>query len=525
VTQNPTAHRILESASESWSDRILVAALIGIFFLTLFPFRFVSHAKLPGGASPFLLGKSMGKHPGDLFDDFLNVLLFVPFGFGLSEKLLERRISRTTTFFIVWIAGWALSYGIEFTQQYIPGRDSGWEDIFTNSSGAALGFLLFVTIGVALLRFVTRAERAMESFITLGRLGVILLIYFSCWFALSARLQTETRLADWRPDSRLLVGSDAVGRPAAEGGPGAQWNGQLSKLEIWDRALPQKVALSLTGGAASHVAAPEPLAAYDFTSGPPFADSMKALPDLSWEVDVQGHGEPNRLVLDKGKSLMLTAPVPGLVSRLRRTDQFAVHIVGKPTQGDGWDGQIVSISPAPTMTNLTLRQEGTSLGFWFRNPLSARYAQLAWYIPGIFLANRVRNILYSYDGSSLSLYMDGKVAARPYRLGPGAALAHMVHRIKTNELDGYRDIYYAFVFFPAGVALGIAARGALDGAAARLWTALLLIVPAVLLEVLLVSVSRRAFSPGSLLFSVALAVGGALWINADGAARAAAAAE
>ena len=370
VMESRGVHSKLESASESWSNRILIAALIGVFFLTFFPFRLLPHPKLPAGASPFLLGKSLGKTPGDFFDDFLNVLLFIPFGFGLAEKLFEKRISRTATFFLVWMTGWILSYGIEFTQLYIPGRDTGWEDVFTNSSGSALGFLLFATFGMALLRFLTRAERSTEAFITLGRLALMLLVYFLCWFAFSARLQTRTRLGDWGPDSQLLVGSDAVGRPAAAGRPGTLWNGQISKLEIWDRAIPREIATWLTKGSNSNDGVPQPFAAYDFTKGPPFSDRMGSLPDLSWYSEIQGHGEPSRLVPDNGKSLTLSAPASGLVSRIQRTGQFAIHIVCKSAQGDGSTGQIVSISPRPTMTNLTVRQGGrlSLFGFVARFP-------------------------------------------------------------------------------------------------------------------------------------------------------------
>lgn len=511
MTQSRAVDHNLAPASESWSNRILLAALIGIFFLTLFPFRLLPHAKLAPGVSRLLLGKSLGKSPGDAFDDFLNVLLFVPLGFGLAEKLLERRISRATAFLVVWITGWVLSYGIEFTQLYIPGRDSGWEDVLTNSSGAALGFLVFATIGAVLLGLLSRVERGAESFMTLKRAAVILLIYFACWFALSARLQTETKLARWRPDSRLLIGSDAAGKA------GALWNGQISKVEIWNRALPRKTAIALTGSGDSNALLPPALAAYDFTGPAPFADQMKSLPDLSWLLETQGHGEPSRLVLDNGKSLMLAAPAPSLVAGFEATNQFAIHVVCTPRRGAGSDGQIVSISPAATLTNLTLRQEGVSMAFWFRSPLSAHHSQLLWYVPNVFSANQARNILYSYDGSNLYLYMDGRAAAIPYRLGPGAALAHLVRRIKTNELDGYHDIYYAFVFFPAGVALGIAARAARnDRPGAWLSIGVLLIAPPVLFELLLMGVSRKAFSPGNLLLSIGLSILGAVWINADG---------
>ena len=165
-----------------------------------------------------------------------------------------------------------------------------------------------------------------------------------------------------------------------------------------------------------------------------------------------------------------------------------------------------------------MRQEGTTLVFWFRNSLSARHAQLAWYVPHVFAPNQPRNILYSYDGSNLWLYIDGKPAAFPYGLGPGAVLAYVVRRIKPSELDGYHDIYYALVFFPAGIALGIFARAA-QGAGWQLGCSLRLGLsfPPLLLEYLLIAVSRRTFLPGNLVLSAALSVFGALWINADNA--------
>ena len=70
------------------SNRILLLATAGILFLTLYPFRFDFHAAVPGGGSPFLLGRS--EKTAGLLDVFLNVLLFIPFGFGLAAKLRER---------------------------------------------------------------------------------------------------------------------------------------------------------------------------------------------------------------------------------------------------------------------------------------------------------------------------------------------------------------------------------------------------------------------------------------------------
>src|ERR1700690_1079373 len=130
----------------SWSNRFLIAAVAGIVFLTLFPFRFAL-PNLPGQAPPFLLGGSL-KTAG-WFDALLNVALFIPFGFGLAEKLREDKKSRASTFFIVLASGTLFSYSIELAQAYIPMRDSGWEDVVTNSTGSVMGFLLYELLGTA----------------------------------------------------------------------------------------------------------------------------------------------------------------------------------------------------------------------------------------------------------------------------------------------------------------------------------------------------------------------------------------
>jgi len=510
VTQSQATQPKPESAPEQWSNRILIVAMTGILFLTCFPFHFVGHAKLPGGVSPFLLGKTLGKHSG-IFDDFLNVLLFVPFGFGLSEKLLQKGKSRTTTFFMVWAAGLLLSYAIEFTQLYIPSRDSGWEDVLTNGAGSAAGFFLFIVLGSALLQFATKTERAIESFATVRRLAVVLLIYFSCWFAVSARLQAETRLTNWFPDSRLLIGSDVIGRA------GMGWKGEISKLEFWNRALSPSVAMALTRGEAPRSGAPEALAAYDFTGSAPFRDRMKFLPDLAWSAGVRAQGDPNRLVLDGGAWLVSAAPVSSLVTDLQRTNQFAIHILCKPAAGNWPDSRIISISRSPYVPDLNLWQEDLNLAFWFRSPLSARHAQIGFNVPKALAPNQWRNIMYSYDGADLSLYVDGSPAGFPYRLGPGAGLARLIRWVRPKELGGYTDIYYALMFFPAGVALGIFLRaGRAQWRAAWLFFGVALIMPPAILECVLTAVSGRNFSPGNFVLSVAILALGAAWINAEG---------
>jgi hypothetical protein len=105
---------------------------------------------------------------------------------------------------------------------------------------------------------------------------------------------------------------------------------------------------------------------------------------------------------------------------------------------------------------------------------------------------------------------------RTYRLTPGTGLARLLCHIRPGELEGYADVYYACVFFPLGVLLGIAARRKPSHARAsflRLVT--VSSFSPFILELVLVRVSGRTVSLENLALSFFLLLAGCLWVNAD----------
>lgn len=71
----------------------------------------------------------------------INVLGFVPYGFLLCGWLANTRLARFAVL-VSFVSGAAFSFLIEVAQAYIPQRDSGLNDVVTNSLGAFLGALL-----------------------------------------------------------------------------------------------------------------------------------------------------------------------------------------------------------------------------------------------------------------------------------------------------------------------------------------------------------------------------------------------
>ena len=375
--QDKPTGRSIAARRRGWSNRILLLATAGILFLTLYPFRFDFHAAVPGGGSPFLLGKSMKS--AHLVDVFLNVSLFIPFGFALAAKLRERGNSRAFTLALALAIGALFSYSIEFLQLYIPPRDSGWEDIFTNTFGSVAGFFLYESLGKRALDWMTDCETWLGTLLTPRRTFIFLLIYFALWLAISFKLQKTTRLRDWRSDALLVVGNDASGK--------FPWKGTVNAVQIWDLALRGEVAQQVSAGQAADSGNPGLLADYDFSAGPPFRNQRQISSELAWNPTAPITSMSGLLSLD-GTSWLTSqnCHTGSAAASLEKTNQFSVRVLCTPAKGVGGEGRIISISQPSGFSDLAIRQEDGKLVFWFRNPLSANHSLLAWVIPGVFAA-------------------------------------------------------------------------------------------------------------------------------------------
>jgi glycopeptide antibiotics resistance protein len=489
----------MQAAGRGWSNRILILAAAGILFLTLYPFEFSLHTRLPVGASPFFLGR--GDKGGGARDIILNILLFMPFGFALGTKLRRKSKSWLAALVWTWGAGALLSYGIEFLQIYIPARDSGWEDVLTNSTGSAIGFLAFELLGSPVLKLLSQWERSLEGWLTVGRAALILLFYFGAWLLSSIPLQNQTHLGNWSPNCFLVIGNDATGRHP--------WKGKVSRLEIWDRGLGKDLGEKLTRGNEASPDEGSALVRLDFSAMPPSQNYARLFIPLSIAPVATPQQEEN-----VAPSVASTLAVPELTADLQRTNQFSIRVVLEPAGVSNASGRIVSISQPSGLSDLYLRQENANLVFGFRNPLSVDSAALAWTISNVLVANQPRDLLFSYDGSELRLYADGRRLQEHY-MGPGAALAELLRRVKPGELNGYKDIYYAAVFLPVGFLLAIAVRKVPWRLGTLIPLSLSLLVGPILLEWMLTRVNGRSFSAANCALSTSMVIAGIFWINAD----------
>jgi glycopeptide antibiotics resistance protein len=491
----------------SWSRRILIVSLLGIAALTLFPFRFDFSRGLPGNTSPFFLG-SFNKGTS-ILDVFLNVLLFVPFGFGIASQLRFRNRSWALTFVLAFAGGAICSYCIEFLQIYVPGRDSGWEDVITNSTGAIVGCWVFWNWGEALSRILSNFERTIEAWLTPLRAAVLLVGYLGVCFAVSIPLQLKTRLSNWDPNAFFLIGGDSSGH--------GLWRGKIFNLQIWDRSLADIEARALTTDTSPAPSDPHLLVSADFSRASEFRDEKSLLPILLSMPNGSPLTKLPTLDLRGDSWLISREPVSGLVHTLEKTNQFALRIVCEPAEPPSPDdGYIISIGDESHVLDLRLRQEGSSLIIWIRSPLSMGRGNLVWSVPHAFVPNRTRKILVTYDGSYGFVYVDGERAFPPYRLSPGAGLAQMLLGIGTPDLNGYIVAYDSLVFVPLGLVLGIETRRISEQRIVRwLLFGFAVVFPTILFELFLDHLSERTTSLGGIALCASLVLIGCLLINAD----------
>jgi glycopeptide antibiotics resistance protein len=503
LKRDDSSHRLF---SAEWANRILLLSLLGICYLTLFPFilrvspgRFLHR-------SIFLLGNS-NKETHSV-DFLLNVLLFVPYGFGLCAQAHKRGIRKLATFLIALGVGAATCYTVELLQLFIPSRDSGWDDVFSNSLGSVVGFFLFQCCGAPILKTASRWGKYVEDWFLPARTAWLLAFYLVACLSVSVLLQRETRLSDWDPQNVLAIGNDAAGLDA--------WRGQVSQLQLWSRALSDKEMKAISAGGTVGDASDGLLGSYDLSSSPPYRDASNSLPTLAWLQQKPQGTNSGEIKLD-GKSWLITSgPAERFNRAVMKSSQFTIHVVCTPAEANNSNGVIISVSRPSDNVNVHLRQDGRSLVLWFRNPLSARHANVPFYVPFTFDANRTMDVAASYDGSDAFVYLNGNRYSRAYRLTPGATLAHAFGSVQTTALTGYSVVYETLIFIPAGMLVGFAARKRLPGSHPYFRMFCLgVVLPSALLEILLAYVGGGEIWFRDVAISICLGVIGILLVNAD----------
>lgn len=360
-----------------WVAVVALVSLAAVLYARLIPFSFVWDSQQPL--------ERLTLSPLNMRDIPLNVLLFIPLGFGLAGTMERRQLTGDEPRSAVGRGRFLamallLSAALETVQLFMPDRVPSVADVLANGLGAMAGYGLFraweMGFGNALDRYATR--RNLLTGLGLYLLGAALL---------TAKLHHSVRLDNWDMTFPLVVGNEAVGK--------RQWSGRIEMLQL----------------AAGLPDTPDFAARYDFTGEAPFADTGgTAAPALQWRDGPSTAQAGAGVNIGQGEWLATEEAYSGFADAARRFDAFAIQALvssADPTQRG--PARIVSVSADAARRNITLGQERDALIIRLRTPAGGENGQKPEVlIPGVFADRQPRDITVQYDAPLLHVWVDSE---------------------------------------------------------------------------------------------------------------------
>ena len=482
-------------------NRVLITvSLLFILYVTLFPFDFVTRVD---HEFDFSLIK-----PDSLGDWLRNIILFIPFGFGLSYLMFKHKSKEKALLLGVVIISFGLSSIVEILQLFLPARTSMLTDILANTLGGYLGFLCFRLEGDKISDLVAILTFKIQNSLNLSRLICTFIGYLTLTFLLSAYLQNTTNLSNWNSDFPLLLGNEQTAdRP---------WQGQVSQLYIAARAIsPSEVEYVLSQNNPLTVIKDSLVASYQLKGKGGYSDGKGNLPDLTWRGVPPNSPDRKGGLLTSNHWLETTASATLLNQRLRNSSQFTlIATVATTDTNQTGPARIVSLSAGPLQRNFTLGQEGTSLDFRLRTPLTgSNGSKPSLSIPNIFADTNPHNLIITYDGSIIKISLDNSTRSYSLELHPGSRLFWQLLPPHSNSLSNKlsKIFYYGLIFVPLGFIFGLIVKlSRLRTHQNRLLIFTGLLSSCGIFEVLLSTVSGKFMSLENLLLSLIIMTGGML---------------
>ena len=317
-----------------WAPAIVICSLLLVLVSTLGPFNFSFQAFQDGFSIRFSCPSGFFQ-PSGVRDWVNNILLFLPFGFGLAGLISRMRLGKRAILAAVLSASAGLSLAVEILQMFLPSRCPGFSDIVTNSIGGWLGFACFsyASTDISTLRAKIKGCLSTKK-LTLGFIGYATLI-----FLIVNASQNATNFSNWDPHFPLLLGNERTGdRP---------WKGNVSEVYISNRAISEaEVALIFSGQDPLTSIEDSLVASYQFPgTRESYRDRTGHLPDLSWKGKFPDPQDGTGVSLNSSHWLETKDPATFLTQKLRETSQFTLSTtVATAEKAQTGPARIISLS-------------------------------------------------------------------------------------------------------------------------------------------------------------------------------------
>ena len=421
----------------------MMMALCGILLIlykTLYPFVFCFRETYSNIGYHFLL---LGWGKSGIMDVQGNILLFLPLGFGLAGYLMQTvRLALLASLVLAILVSFGLSYTVEVLQIFLPSRFPSLIDVFSNSVGGLLGFLCF-RLWECKVKVIDNTSAFVQRNLLISFLG-----YAALAFLISISLQWYTSLSTWDKTFPILLGNEKTGdRP---------WQGCISELYIADRAISKAEVANVFSKKESITSIGDSLlASYQLKGLGNYQNKMGNLPDLVWKGELQDVQQGEGVFPGPNHWLETAAPAEYLTQRIVKTSQFTLGLTaatGDTTQTG--PARIISLSGDPSHCNFTLGQEGCDLIFRLQIPIT----NLKLIVPDLFSTTNPHNLIITYDGSVLLLYVDKVLNSYKLEVSPGGISFDYIFHLNMLNLVFYKILYYAIIFVPLGVLLSFTVK-------------------------------------------------------------------
>ncbi|KAB8319675.1 VanZ family protein [Tolypothrix campylonemoides VB511288] len=464
---------------------LVILSILVVLVATLFPFNF----SFP---DTFSLSELVASFDNSSFfkDQVNNVLLFAPLGFGFASLLQRIRMKPTIQFLAVILVSAGLSFTVEALQVFLPSRTPTPADIFNNTIGGLVGLICFYLwnpqsfIYTLIHRENSRASNSIKK-LTLFFVGYILIS-----FLISIAWQHTTNLSNWSLNYPLLIGNEQTGdRP---------WQGYVSEVSIADRAISKnEVSQVLNHQNDSKTIGKSLVASYELTGKGSYQDRSGQLPELLSIGQSPDIEDEKGVALSSSHWLKTREPVTLLSERIRENSQFTIitTVATADTDQTG-PARIISLSGDSLHRNFTLGQQGSDLDLRIRTPITgANGADTKLSIPGIFADTRPHQIVITYSGATIQVYVDK--SQNTYSL-------NLLELVPKEQ----KIFYYGLTFIPLGLCLALLTSLAKRKLSFnKLLLASGILLPSLILEGILVSDSGKSLSLKNLLLGILFTAG------------------
>jgi len=323
-------------------------------------------------------------------------------------------------------------------------------------------------------------------------------------------LQRSTGLRNWDPRFSLAIGNETNG--------GRPWQGDIYQLYIADKAIsPIEAQQIVHQNNASSLLKDSLLVLYRFAVDTgQIHDETGLLPDFLWRGRRLTMPSPDVAFVSSDRWLETSGAASALVERIQKSSQFTLGVSVKTHDTDQiGPARIVSFSLDANARNFTLGQQNADLIFRLRTPVTVLSdgGQSALRVPGIFAQKKVQNLIITYDGARLVLYIDGIIYPKKFELSPGAAIFSLFIDSPLLWSQLCKFLYYASICVPLGIFVMLITEITRGQIVKRILVVSSGVVFAsVALESVLVATSGKNWNTESLLVSIAMAFGSiVLW--------------